>query len=148
MATLAKNRRATFDYEILEKLEAGIVLSGQEVKSAKTGGASLHGSYARVAGGEATLINASIKPYAYASKLEGYDPTRSRRLLLHKAEIFKLEGRIQEKGLTLIPLEMYTSRGKIKVTVGVGRSKKKTDKRETIKRREDERQIARAMKKR
>ncbi|MEK9180654.1 MAG: SsrA-binding protein SmpB [Patescibacteria group bacterium] len=141
MKVLAKNRRAYFDYEITEKLEAGVVLTGQEVKSAKTGGLTLTGSYARVAGGEVELLNAKIKPYALAAGLESYDASQTRKLLLHKAEIYRLSGRTQEKGLTLLPLEAYTKKGKIKILLGLGRAKKKTDKRETIKKREDERKI-------
>ena len=116
-------------------------MTGQEVKSAKTGGLTLTGSYARVASGEAVLLNAQIKPYALAAGLESYDAAQTRKLLLHKAEIYKLSGRTQEKGLTLLPLEAYTKKGKIKILLGLGRAKKKTDKRETIKKREDERKI-------
>jgi len=144
---LAKNKRAFFDYEISEKLEAGMVLSGQEAKSAKTGGLTLHASFARINARQAELLNAQIKPYAYASSLENYDPAHTRKLLLHKSEIKKLAGRLQEKGLTLLPLEAYIKHGMIKILLGVGRSKKKIDKRETIKRREDERRIARATRK-
>ena len=145
MKILAKNRRAYFDYEITDKLEAGIVLTGQEVKSAKTGGVSLDGSYARISRGQASLINAHIKAYTHASNLEGYDPTQTRRLLLHKREIGKLENRTSEKGLTLIPLEVYTKNGYVKVRLGLGRAKKKTDKRETIKKRESDRKIQRVI---
>lgn len=148
MKILAKNRRAHFDYEIGEKLEAGVVLSGQEVKSAKSGNVSLTGSYARVHAGQASLINATIKPYTHASGLDSYQPTRSRRLLLHKHEIRKLENRLNEKGLTLVPLEIYAKKGLVKLLLGVGRSKKQIDKRETIKRRELKKQIERAVKKR
>jgi len=147
MAELAKNKRAYFDYEILDTFEAGLILTGQEVKSAKNNGAQLTGAYARIIGGEVQLINAHIKPYAYASNLESYDPTQTRKLLMHKVEIEKLTGKIQEKGLTLLPLELYTLRGKIKVKLGLGRSKKKQDKRESIKKREDDRSIRRAMRK-
>ncbi|MCL5436117.1 MAG: SsrA-binding protein SmpB [Patescibacteria group bacterium] len=147
MKILAKNRRAFFDYEIGEKLEAGLVLSGQEVKAVKSGQVSLAGSYARVHNGEAALVNATIKPYQYASNLGNYEPTGSRRLLLHKHELLKLSSRLNEKGLTLVPLELYTKKGLIKVSLGVGRSKKRVDKRETIKRRELQKQIERATKK-
>ncbi|OGE81750.1 MAG: SsrA-binding protein [Candidatus Doudnabacteria bacterium RIFCSPHIGHO2_01_FULL_43_23] len=145
MKILTKNRRAFFDYEITDQLEAGIVLTGQEVKSVKTGGVSLDGSYARIARGQASLINAHIKAYAYASNLENYDPTQTRKLLLHKREIKKLENKTSEKGLTLIPLEVYVKNGYIKIRLGLGRSKKKTDKRETIKKRESDRRIKRAI---
>lgn len=148
MKILAKNKRAFFDYEISEKLEAGMVLSGQEAKSAKTGGLTLHASFARINGGQAELLNAQIKPYAYASNLESYDPAHTRKLLLHKSEIKKLAGRLQEKGLTLLPLEAYIKHGMVKILLGVGRSKKKIDKRETIKKREADRTIQRATRKR
>lgn len=144
MPLYAKNRRAYFDYAIGEKLEAGIVLSGQEVKSVKSGHASLSGSYAKIHNGQASLINATIKPYAHASGLENYEPTQSRRLLLHKSEILKFDSRLSEKGLNLIPLEIYAKHGRIKILLGVGKSKKKIDKRETIKKREVEKKIARA----
>jgi len=144
MSLIVKNKRAFFDYEILDTLEAGVVLTGQEAKSAKTGGMQLTGSFARIAGGEAVLLNAHIKPYKHASGLESYDPNQTRKLLLHKKEIDRLTGRIQEKGLTLIPLEAYTVRGRVKIKIGVGRSKKKLDKRESIKKRETNIKIQRA----
>jgi len=147
MPIYAKNRRAYFDYEIGEKLEAGIVLSGQEVKSVKLGHASLAGSYAKIQNGQAVLINATIKPYPYASGLENYEPTRSRKLLLHKNQILKLETRLSEKGLNLIPLEIYAKKGLVKLLLSVGKSKKKIDKRESIKRRELKKTIERATKK-
>lgn len=145
MAELAKNRRAYFDYHILETLEAGLMLSGQETKSVKTGGAQLTGAYARIGNGEAWLVNAHIKPYKHAGKLDDYDPDHSRKLLLHKKEIEKLATRIEEKGISLLPLELYTSRGRIKVKLGVGKSKKEFDKRETIRRREDKIKMQRAI---
>lgn len=146
MSLLAKNKKAYFDYQISETLEAGIVLSGQEVKSAKTGGIQLTGAYAKTLAGEIFLINGHIKPYKHASNLSGYDPTRTRKLLLHKSEILKLQGRLQEKGLTLLPLEAYTHRGKIKIKLGLGKAKKKTDKREAIKKRETEKKIRQIIK--
>ena len=148
MKILAKNRRAFFDYEILDTYEAGVVLTGQEVKSAKTGGISLDGAYARVNSGRATLINAHIRAYTHASNLQSYDPDQTRGLLLHKNEIVKLQDKISEKGLTLIPLEAYTRRGYVKVKLGLGRAKKKTDKRETIKKCETEKKIQRAIRNR
>jgi SsrA-binding protein len=144
MKSLANNKRAFFDYQILDTLEAGIVLTGQEAKSAKTGGLQLSGSYARVAGGEAVLLNARIKPYAFASGLESYDPEQTRKLILHKSEIDRLLGRLQEKGLTLLPLEAYVKNGRVKIKLGLGRAKKKLDKRETIKKREVTRKIQKA----
>lgn len=147
MKALAKNKRAYFDYEIGEKIEAGVVLTGQEVKSAKTGHINLSGSYARAHDGRASLLNASIQAYEHAANLEGYDPTQSRKLLLHKSEIIKLQSRLQTKGLTLLPLEVYVKKGKVKILLGLGKSKKKFDKRDVIKKREADRKIARALRK-
>ena len=146
MKILAKNKRAYFDYEIFDNFEAGVVLTGQEVKSAKTGGMELTSAYARITNEEVYLLNGHIKAYAHASNLEGYDPTQNRKLLLKKAEIKKLIGRIQEKGLTLLALEAYVKNGRIKIKLGLGRSKKKFDKRDLIKKRESDRKIGRATK--
>jgi len=143
MAILAKNRRAYYDYLITETFEAGIVLSGQEVKSAKFGGAQLAGAYAKIMGDEAFLINGHIKPYQHAGKQNDYDPEHSRKLLLHKKEIRKIEERIREKRMTLLPLELFTKAGRIKVKLGIGKSKKEFDKRETIKKHEADRKIQR-----
>ncbi|MBI4092835.1 MAG: SsrA-binding protein SmpB [Candidatus Kerfeldbacteria bacterium] len=126
---------------ILEKLEAGVVLTGQEVKSAKLGGISLQGSYARPAKNEMFLLNAHIKPYQYAGKLEGYDPVQTRKLLLHRAEIFKLLSRTDALGATVIPLEAYVKKGKIKILLGLAKAKNKADKREAIKKKEADRKI-------
>ncbi|MCX6740493.1 MAG: SsrA-binding protein SmpB [Candidatus Parcubacteria bacterium] len=147
MPSLAINKKARFDYEILETHEAGIVLSGQEVKSAKAGQISLNGAYVVVDNNRnLNLLNASITPYKMAGPLPSYDPGRTRRLLLHKNEIDHLAGKIQQQGLTLIPLSLYTKHNKIKVEIGLGRGKKKYDKRETIRKREDDRQISRLLK--
>lgn len=145
MKELARNRRAYSDYTISETLEAGLVLSGAEVKSAKYGGVNLSGSYARIIGGELFLINGHIKAYTHASPLLPYDPTRSRKLLAHKHELTRLSGKIEEKGLTLIPLSAYNKKGRIKILIGLGKAKKKYDKRETIKKREAQRSIQRAV---
>ncbi len=145
MNDLATNRKALRDYAILESVEAGIVLSGQEAKSAKTGGMTLQGAYARISGGQAELINASIKPYRHAGNLEDYDPARTRRLLLHKSEIKRLAGKIEEKGITLVPLAAYAARGMVKVKLGLGKSKKEYDKREDIRTRELNRKIQRRL---
>ncbi len=142
---LAENRRAKFDYEILETVEAGIVLSGQEVKSAKEGHMSLKGAYVTVIQGEVFLINAQISPYKKAGKLPDYDPKRNRKLLLTKKEIKRLTGKLKEKGLTLVPLSVYNKHGIIKIKVAVGRGKTKLDKREKIKEREARRKIRRAL---
>lgn len=148
---LAKNKRAKIDFEILEKFEAGIELSGQEVKSAKLGNISLKGSYVMISHTgpsgqpEAWLLNAYISPYRYASKLEDYKPDRSRKLLLHKREIRYLMSKQKEKGLTLVPLCVYTRGGRIKIEFAVARGKKKFDRREEIRKQEAEKKIRRAL---
>jgi SsrA-binding protein len=141
---VATNRRARHEYEILETFEAGMVLTGSEVKSLRAGRANLKDSYARIDRGEAFLLNAHISPYAAASHF-GHEPERNRKLLLHRSEIDKLNGRIQERGLTVIPLKIYFKNGRAKVLIGVGRGKKSYDKRESIKKREMERDADRAM---
>ncbi len=146
MAVITINKRANFDYEILENFEAGIVLSGQEVKSTKTGHISLVGSYVIIRDTEAWLVGAHISPYKMAGHLPGYDPTRSRKLLLHKKELLSLVGKIKQKGLTLVPLKVYTKKGKIKLEFGLARGKKKYEKRESIKKREIEKKMREAMK--
>jgi len=143
---LAENKKAYFNYEILEKLEAGIVLTGQEVKSIRSGKISLAGSYIVIRNEEAYLINAFVPPYQAKNALPDYDPTRLRKLLLKKREIKYLMGKSQQKSLTLIPLMMYTKKGKIKIEFGLGKGKKKTDKREAIQKRETERRIKRELK--
>ena len=149
---LAKNKRAFFDYEIIEQFEAGLVLKGLEVKSIRGGQISLAGSYIvlKQLGGKAKLpsawlINASVPRYSKASEDIPYDPTRSRQLLLKKSEIRQLIGQKQEKGLTAIPLTVYSKRGKIKIGFGLGRGKKKYDKRQDMRKREDEAKIQRAL---
>ena len=143
---LTENKKAYFDYEVLEKLEAGIVLTGQEVKSIRSGRVSLAGSYIIIRNEEAYLINASVPPYQVKNALPEYDPARPRKLLLKKREIKYLIGKSRQKSLTLIPLMMYTKKGKIKIEFGLGKGKKKTDKRETIQKRETERRIKRELK--
>lgn len=133
MSEYATNPRAGFDYEILETLEAGIVLFGYEVKSIKTGKASIKGSYVKILDGEPFLIGAIIAPYQPANTPADYDPQRSRKLLLSKKQIATLAGTTQTHGLTLIPLKLYDKNGKIKLLVGIARGKKKYDKRETLK---------------
>lgn len=147
MKALAENRQARFDYEILETIEAGIVLKGFETKAAKAGKINLSGSHARIRGNEVWLINATIQPYQPKNTPKDYDPQRTRRLLLKKSEINKLTGRIQEKGLTLIPLKAYIKGRLVKLELGLARHKKKSDKREVIKKRETDRDIRRALKK-
>ncbi len=141
MPAIAKNKRAFFDYEILEKLEAGIVLTGQEVKSAKNGHVSLSGAYVTMRNNEAWLLNMHIAAYKKAGPLPGYDPTHSRKLLLKKNELNRLIGISQTKGLTLVPLSVYTARNHVKIEVGVCRGRKKFDKREHIKKRETDRML-------
>lgn len=144
---VATNRKAWHDYLILENLEAGLVLVGTEVKSLREGRANLKDSFARIKNGEAYLYNAHISPYGQAGP-NNHDPTRTRKLLLHRQEINRLIGRVAEKGLTLIPLKLYFKRGKAKVELALARGKKLYDKREKLKARVHEREIARAFKKR
>ena len=146
MKELAKNRTATFDYEILEKFEAGIELLGFEVKAVKSGKMNLTGSYARIKGTEVWLINAGIQPYQPKNTPKDYDPARTRRLLLTKKEINTLTGKTHEAGLTLVPLKAYIKGRLVKVELGLGRHKKKSDKREVIKKRDTDRDIRRALK--
>jgi len=142
----AKNKRAYFDYEILERYEAGIELFGFEVKAVKTGHISLKGAFVIIKDGEAFLVNATIPPYQPNNTPKDYDPSRTRKLLLKKSEIKSLIGKQKQKGLTLVPLKAYNKRGKIKIEIGLAKAKKKFDKREKIKEREFERERERAMK--
>lgn len=146
MKTLALNKRAKYDYEILEKFEAGLILKGYEVKSIRAGRISLKGAYVIVKDDEAYLINADIPPYQPKNVPEDYKPDRTRKLLLHKKEIKSLVGKGREKGLTLVPIRVYTKKGKIKLEFGIGRGKKKVDKRELIKKREFKREKERRLK--
>jgi len=147
MPDYAVNKRARFDYEILETLEAGLVLYGHEVKSIKTGHISLKNSFVTLkniygsATPEAYLTSSHIPLYKHAGKMESYDPTRPRKLLLKKFQIKQLIGKTKEKGLTLIPLKVYNKRRLIKLVFGVGKGKKRIDKRESIKKRETERKL-------
>lgn len=145
MATLAYNRRATFDYSILETYEAGILLAGCEVKSIRSGHLNLAGSYVTLKDNEIYLINAYIPPYQPKNIPADYDATRTRKLLLRKSEINYLIGKIGQKGLTLIPLRVYTKGSKLKLEFGLAKGKKEFDKRATIIEREDKRKIDRAM---
>ena len=139
-----KNRKAYFNYEILEKLEAGMVLLGSEVKSIRDGKVSIHESYAKVRSNEVWVINMDISPYAHAGPL-GHEPKRPRKLLLGKSEIHRLLSKTQEKGLTLIPLSLYFKGGYAKLELGLGRGKAKYDKRATIKKREADREMRKRM---
>jgi len=148
MKELAKNKKAFYDYEILEKFEAGMVLTGQEVKSIKSGRMSLKGSYVVLKDEEPYLIGASVPPYQPANTPKDYNPGKPRKLLLHKTVIKKLRGKSKEKGLTLIPLKVYTKHAKIKLEFATARGKKKADKREIIKKKEAKREMKRALKSR
>jgi SsrA-binding protein len=137
-----RNRKAGFDYEIVESFEAGVNLLGAEVKSLRGGRATLDGSYVRAMGSEVYLIGAQISPYPFA-RPEGYDPKRTRKLLLHKREILKLKHRTEADGLTLVPLSWYTKGPRIKLCVALARGKKQFEKRDKIKKREDKRSLER-----
>lgn len=141
MPTLATNKKARFDYEILDTFEAGLKLLGHEVKAAKDGDVNLKGSYVTVTNGKATILNMHIGKYKKAGSLLDYDPYRTRDLLLHKKEVDKLIGLKQEQGLTLVPLSVYTKHNKIKLEFGIGRGKKKHDKRQDIKSRDIKRRM-------
>jgi SsrA-binding protein len=141
MAMIIDNRRARFEYSILETVEAGLVLAGTEVKSIRAGGISLSEAYARVREGEAWLMGMHIPPYKQGS-FSNVGPNRPRKLLLHKAEIARLQHRVNEKGLTIVPLRLYFTRGMAKVLLGVARGKKLWDKRAAAAKRDVEREIA------
>ena len=142
--SVARNKRARHDYHILETWEAGLVLSGTEVKSLRQGKGSLVDAYATVRDGEVFLLNMHIAPYEQGNQFN-HDPTRTRKLLLHKKEIRRLIGGVERQGLTLVPLELFFNpRGKAKVTLALAKGKKQHDKRADARRREDEREMARA----
>ncbi|MDP3994004.1 MAG: SsrA-binding protein SmpB [Candidatus Doudnabacteria bacterium] len=145
MTVLAKNKDAYFNYTVEHELDAGIVLTGQEVKSIKAGQVSLKGAHVTIHGNEAFLVNAHVSPYKYAGNISGYEPTRSRKLLLKRKEISSLIGKYKEQGMAVVPLEFKAVKGLIKVRLGIGRGKKKYDKRASIRKREDERKIGRAI---
>lgn len=134
------NRRAFFDYQLLERFEAGINLYGTEVKAVRLGHADLTGSHVRIMGTEAYLINAKIFPYKY-SRPEGYDEKRTRKLLLHKKEIIALKSKTEGQNLTLVPVSMYTTKSFIKLEIALGRGKKEYDKKESIKEKDIERDV-------
>jgi SsrA-binding protein len=144
---IADNRKAYHDYHILETFECGIALLGTEVKGIREGQANLRDSYARVEKGEVWLYNVHINPYSHRGYVD-HDPKRKRRLLLHKYEIRKLIGKTVEKGLTLVPTKMYFKNGRIKVAIGLARGKQDHDKRETLRRREVDRETRAAVKER
>jgi SsrA-binding protein len=141
---IARNRRARHDYHILETWEAGLVLTGTEVKALRNGRATISDAYAVVNSGEVFLLNLHIAQYDQGHQFN-HEPTRTRKLLLHKKEIKKMIGAVERQGLTLIPLDMYFKRGRAKVLIGLARGKQLHDKRETERKRDDERAMARAL---
>jgi SsrA-binding protein len=145
---LSENKKAYFDYEILEKFEAGIILSGQEVKSIKSGKISLKGSYVVFNKQEPFLIGAKVPPYQPKNTAPDYDPEKSRKLLLKKTEIKHLIGKINEKGIALIPLKIYIKNAMLKLEFGIAKGRKKFSKKEIIKKRENQREIQRELKSR
>ena len=146
MKVYGENKRANFNYEILEKFEAGISLLGQEVKSIKTRGVNLASSYVVIKNGEAFWVGCKIPPYQPKNIAADYNPERSRKLLLKKSEIKYLIGKSKQKGLTLIPLKVYSKDDKLKIEFGIAKGKKKFNKKELIKKREVEREIQRELK--
>ncbi len=144
---VADNRKAFHDYFILEKYEAGLVLTGTEIKSARTGKVQLRDSFAEVEGGEAWLKNAHFSPYSHGN-IWNHEPTKKRKLLLHKSEIEKLFGKVREKGLTLIPLRLYLKNGRLKCEIGVCKGKKLHDKREAIQARDQDMEARKALRQR
>ena len=144
---IAENRRARRDYELLERVEAGVVLSGTEVKSARDGKVQLGQAYGDIRGGEAWLVGASIAEYAQGGPF-GHEPDRDRKLLLHRSEIDSLYGKVREKGLTLVPTRMYFKDGRVKVELALARGRERVDKRRVIADRDAQRQIERALKSR
>jgi len=145
MEIVSTNKKARFNYEIIEKIEAGISLKGTEVKSVRNKNVSIAESYASIKNDEVFLHNLHISPYEQGNR-ENHDPIRVRKLLLHKQEIKKLVSKIQLKGLSLVPLSIYLKKGKIKIELAVGRGKRLVDKRESLKKRAVDREIARVVK--
>jgi SsrA-binding protein len=143
--SIARNRRARFDYEIIETWEAGIALTGTEVKSLRNGKAQITDAYGIVKDGEVWLLNLHIAPYEQGNRFN-HEATRTRKLLLHSREIKKMIGAVERQGLTLIALEIYFKRGRAKVRLGLGRGKKLHDKRADLKEKDDKREMARAVK--
>ncbi|MBP9711736.1 MAG: SsrA-binding protein SmpB [Candidatus Pacebacteria bacterium] len=146
MANYAENRKARFDYEIMEKYETGIELLGTEVKSVRGGRMSLDGSFVIVRGGEAFLINSNIPPYQIKNSAKDYDPLRNRKLLLTKKELEELAGNEKNKSLTIVPMSVYNKNRKIKLEIALVKGKKTRDKRQSIEKRETDREIRRAVK--
>lgn len=147
MRLICQNRKAFHDYFIEERIEAGIVLLGTEVKSLREGKANLKDSYVLVKDNEAFLLHCHISPYSHGN-IMNHEPLRTRKLLLHKKEITRLQGKTDQKGYSLIPLKMYFKNSHVKVEIGLAKGKRQYEKRESIKRREAEREIERALRKR
>ncbi|MBI2676346.1 MAG: SsrA-binding protein SmpB [Candidatus Yanofskybacteria bacterium] len=143
--SFATNPKAYFDYNVLETFEAGLVLSGQEVKSVKNGKVSIRGAFVKILNAEAWLIGATISPYQQNNTSPDYDPQRTRKLLLKKKEVNYLFEKSQEAGLSIVPLKLYEKKNLIKLEIGLARGKKKYDKRESIKKKEEERKIRREL---
>ena len=143
VVSIARNKRARFDYHLLERFEAGLVLKGTEVKSLRDGKANITDAYGIVRDGEVFLLNAHIQPYARGGYVN-HEPTQTRKLLLHRREIRRLIGAVERQGLTLIPLELYFKKGVAKVALALAKGKKLHDKRDTEKERDAEREMARA----
>jgi SsrA-binding protein len=143
---VADNRQARYLYEILETFEAGIVLVGTEIKSIRAGKLNLRDGFALLRNGEMFLMNVHVSPHSTASQLFNHEPRRTRKLLVHRKEIRKLKDQVEQQGLTLVPLKMYLKRGIVKVDMALVRGKKLHDKREDSKRRDDQREMQRAMK--
>ena len=141
---IADNRKAAHDYHFIETFEAGVVLLGTEVKSIREGGANLRDSFARIEGGEVWVYNIHINPYRNRGYSD-HDPTRRRKLLLHRQQIRKLIGKTVERGMTLVPVRLYLKDGRVKMAISLAKGKKAHDKRETIKRRETERETGAAV---
>ncbi|MCS6843162.1 MAG: SsrA-binding protein SmpB [Caldilineales bacterium] len=142
---VATNRKARHDYNIEDTIEAGIVLTGTEIKSIRAGRMNLQDSFAQVRNGEVWLVGAHISPYTHGNR-ENHDPLRDRKLLLHRREINRLAGKVQERGYTLVPLRVYLKEGRAKVELGLARGKKQYDKRESIAKRDFDREMRRAVK--
>ncbi|MEA3273158.1 MAG: SsrA-binding protein SmpB [Patescibacteria group bacterium] len=142
------NKKVHFHYKILEEIEAGIVLTGRETKSIKTGEANISSAYVSIKNNEAYLLNASVPLYKYSAPDENYDPLRSRKLLLKKREIFYLKGKLQQKGLTLVVTKVYTKHNRVKIMIALAKGQSKIDKREKIMKRDSDRKIKQTLKQR
>ncbi len=145
IAIVAVNKKARRDYEIVDTLEAGVMLQGSEVKSVRSGSINLKESYVRLQRGEVFLVGCHISPYSHAP-VDAHEPTRDRKLLLHDYEIKRMIGQIEQKGLTIVPLRVYFKKGRCKIEIAVGRGKKFYDKRQDVKQKEADREMERALK--